>query len=569
MSSTSRRFPMPPGTHSPGNEPENQQPQQEMPQRTGRRVVNVQNKGSIDSNQLPPFGNQNPNAVPVSDYYQANQRRPGIITEDVKRQMDAFSASAFDGPPQQNQNPVPESPFAQFEVDTTPMGDVNRGAQPQHEEVAPPVNPQDATRHAMAHLQREQPARSQDDIRRGLNSVGENQPNWPTFAQSENQQQPQRPPQNPQADGFDQTVNFGQQPNDPNARPEFGSRPPNLEFDKIREQMQRSQAEFAQRGQQRAAAQQAKPNPEDKSLLVAGRVNSAPSEQYRRVELPSRGVFYPSAIFCRPLSPREVMHLASIRRSEDQSMLFDVLNNCVQNFDLRDLTLADFNFFFYWLRLNTFPSKPIKIRYISKYGNENQVEIAATNLSVTTLDITAEDYAKWCEKGFVAPSLRDGEEFNREIAKYSEQEKATLTYAFSYAQFLQGDTIAEKLEKYYQLSTETMFEIIEFSEIFKYGVEEQVDVFDAKFNTQDAIAKLKADLADFEELDTTEIVNPVALQRLRAVQQEIRDDLDRIMRESETSNTGEAAPSSETITFQLNVEDFFPENLVENRKSRR
>jgi hypothetical protein len=288
---------------------------------------------------------------------------------------------------------------------------------------------------------------------------------------------------------------------------------------------------------------------------------------WERVYLPSQGKLGYDSITLRPFSTQEILQLHRVRISKNESSLFDIINTCAHDFDIRTLPLGDFRFVFYWLKLNSFTKNPFTIKWTSKYGNANTLTLNKSDLEIIPLDIDPDDIEYYIAKGFCVPTLRDGEEFNRYLNKIKDEtERASTEYEVSYAQFIQGKSIAEKLEILRDPSRTTpddLIEILEFSNCLNFGVKETVSVKDAKFNALEAIEFLNKALITLNDINLDDLEREDLKQMVVNNRSDISEEIARI--ELDLNNLGEAAASSETVSFNLGLDNFFPENIFDRK----
>ncbi len=288
---------------------------------------------------------------------------------------------------------------------------------------------------------------------------------------------------------------------------------------------------------------------------------------YHRLEFPSNHAFYDSEIFVRPFSTEDIIDLSPARKinpateTYDNTLMLDVFSRTVKNFDVRDMHLGDFRFLFYWIKLNSFTRTPLTVNFTSKYGNKNKLTIKKSDIKINTLDkADIEKIHEYMDRGFVYPTIREGEEMDRFIRSKPKEEREKIQYAFSYVQFIKGASLEEKVNKFRKLSPDDMVDILQFSKLLdSYGVAETVKVKDQHFEPKAALKTLKDELKLIEEIDINSINNAALLDVITTNKEELEKEIARI--EHSLSSTGEAAPSSETIKFYIDLDNFFPETL--------
>jgi hypothetical protein len=290
---------------------------------------------------------------------------------------------------------------------------------------------------------------------------------------------------------------------------------------------------------------------------------------YERIDLPSNGLLYPNEIFIRPLSVPDLIDLHPARKVDpvtkqfNQTLMLDVLSRTIKNMDIRDLHIGDFRFVFYWLKINSYTKTPLTVTYLSKYGNRNKAVVKKSDIKIQTLD--DDSINDYLEQGFIAPRIRDGEEFqsylqSKNLGDSEEdlKQKDQMEYAFSFMQFIEGDSIEEKIENFSKLTPDNLVDIIQFSKkLSKYGIIETVEVKDAQFNPEKALIKLKEDYLYLENFDTSTIENTDIYDTIILNKEAMKKEIDRI--ETGLSERKEVGPSKETVSFKLDLESFFPE----------
>lgn len=296
------------------------------------------------------------------------------------------------------------------------------------------------------------------------------------------------------------------------------------------------------------------------NVRVTGQIDSD-NPFATREALPSNEIFYkyPELILA-PLEVPQYAQLYKARKENDESALIDVIG-AATNIDIRDLTVKDFRYLMYKLRIISSVRAPYKLSYTSIYGNRNEFSINTTNLSVKILqDVTAEEYESYLERGFTMPTMRDQEEFNglqRRLGNTGE-------FLWSHAKYIAGSDVNNKItnlrelpKKLGILAADLFADIDYFANKFEnYGVTESVDLTDKHFNASKAIEKLSTEIANTDQLLINQTLSVALVNNLVNRRKELVDDMARI--EAEIANTGEAAPKRETIEFSIEIADFFP-----------
>lgn len=273
-----------------------------------------------------------------------------------------------------------------------------------------------------------------------------------------------------------------------------------------------------------------------------------------REALPSNEVFYQHpALELRPFEVPEYAKLYRARSENDEGILVDTVD-AVCSIDVRNLTVKDFRYLLYKLRTNSSLKAPYKLSYTSAYGNRCEYTLNNTNLDVKVLESTAEEYAGWQAQGLTMPTLRDIEEYNAMSKRLGKEGE----FLWSRAKYVKGRNVVDKINNLQKMPPDFLFtEIEQFAAKFEaYGVTESVQLLDNKFEPKAALQKLRDDLAKIDSILENQSVAAVLADSLFTQRGVLVDDINRIERELQT--TGEAAPKRETITFSIEIADFFP-----------
>jgi len=284
--------------------------------------------------------------------------------------------------------------------------------------------------------------------------------------------------------------------------------------------------------------------------------NIAPGRFTVREILPSNGVFYNyPELAIRPLSVPDYAKLYRARAETDETLFIDTIAGCVSGVDVRDLSLKDFRYLLYKIRLISTLKSPYQLSYTSMYGNRCTYTVTSTSLDVKILAATAEEYQAWQQRGFNIPTLRDYEEYNSMAVKLSQEDD----WLWSRAKYIQGSSVEDKIRRLKQeFDPDILFtDLEEFVRKFEeYGVTESVELADNKFNAQEALKKLREDLRRIDLVLEAPTLPPATADGLLTRRSDVAEEIRRL--ETELANTGEATPKRETITFSLEIADFFP-----------
>lgn len=252
-----------------------------------------------------------------------------------------------------------------------------------------------------------------------------------------------------------------------------------------------------------------------------------PSEEYVRVDLPSRFAFYDfDELFVRPFGPFELARLHAALTERDPSVIYDVMGSCLHRINVRELAVADFTFLLYWQRLKSFAGRvPYTFTWTSQYGNLNEYELSTSNWQVTTATITRDRYQEILAEGYCIPTVRDEEIIRSEdFSTIPEAERDAFQWLFNRAQYILGDTYAEKLQILHDRGNAALVRIKELVPEFEFGITETVTVSDQKFEPTKALVHLR------DEIDQRQILlasNPpsnigaIAFQEIRELSEEI------------------------------------------------
>lgn len=228
------------------------------------------------------------------------------------------------------------------------------------------------------------------------------------------------------------------------------------------------------------------------------------NDGWTRQEVPSLGIPYGiSHLWVRPLT---VSMLAKVHAAQAEgmkegrnqralTMLIDALAPTIKDFDIRNLTVPDWHSHLYWLRINSYPNRPITVPWTSRYGNENVTRINSTSFEFEELAMSRAEYLEWQKKSITFPTVRDMELLS--APDLSEEDRWTITYA----QYIYVDEppspnlMKTKIELFNALGVEQVALINEFSELCSHGVIEQITVRDEKFDLDRAIDYIGKEVA--------------------------------------------------------------------------
>ena len=221
---------------------------------------------------------------------------------------------------------------------------------------------------------------------------------------------------------------------------------------------------------------------------------------------PSLMIPYPEGTKLR-LRPLNVKALKKAHASQDSrsfKLLIEAIQQCV-SMDVRHLTVPDFYYIMYWLRMNSYPSSPFVLDWTSRYGNQNKQHVTMSKFKITEFGITREELADFQRQGLDVPRIRD-----YEYISSSEEENPADEWSVRHAQFLvvegldpsDPDFMAKKIELLESSEANVIARIMEFSEKVEHGVIEQLEVIDTDFEPTKALTHLEGEIATL-----TNIVN--------------------------------------------------------------
>ena len=290
-------------------------------------------------------------------------------------------------------------------------------------------------------------------------------------------------------------------------------------------------------------------------MRVDDRIDNDPFSE--RIALPSGGIFYNfNSVTIRPFKVPELALLYKAKKNRDITLLNDTVGKTL-NVDIRDLWTVDARWVMYWHRMNSFVKTPYLATWESLYGNTNKTKIEFSDIDVTPLSLTKEEYQVWVSKGLKAPNVRDLEHLDTFRDKLSEED----LWMYERALFLQGSDLHQqkKVLEFDENSVEILYRIKEFSKAFSESqIIETSKAKDSFFNYGEAVKHLGADLEMINSILTTEInLKPAVEDLLVERQAKVVSELARLAKFA--SNPGEAEPMLETITLRLGLLDFFPD----------
>lgn len=188
------------------------------------------------------------------------------------------------------------------------------------------------------------------------------------------------------------------------------------------------------------------------------------------VDLPSSGVFYPNTEGTvhvnRSLSCDQVMQLYGIRSINNEynkkRELFNVIGRSIHGMDFLDLTLPDFQYLMYWLRLNTYKKSPFMVEWDYTPEGETEKKTVNTRVFLDNFDLTVIDRHRTFAFSFMT------------VRTYLDTlllEKEEDVFGAKYARHIrEGETIEDKLEILRRKPADFMLELRDFELEAAHGV---------------------------------------------------------------------------------------------------
>lgn len=275
-------------------------------------------------------------------------------------------------------------------------------------------------------------------------------------------------------------------------------------------------------------------------------------EGWQRVNPPSGCLFYDfKSIGIRPLTPKELVLVTGACQAVDVVGLHDVLSNTI-TCNIRKLWWTDYIYLLFWHRLNSYVKVPYKIKWNSIYGNSRVDELRVSNFGTSTLKMTKEQWDEYKALGLHPPTVRDAELMSS-FEFSTEQWRLWLR-----AQYLEGKSIKEKIEKLDNVSVDTLLAIKDFSRILDdSSVSEYINVCDIDLNNR--FKESKKFLKDKVSYLTSVIDEGDGLSDYE--KGILQNSLDEALKEYTRLNNlkaGEAEPLLETIKLSVNELTFLP-----------
>lgn len=213
------------------------------------------------------------------------------------------------------------------------------------------------------------------------------------------------------------------------------------------------------------------------------------------VELPSNGLFYPgnkNTVQISALTIGQVRQIEAASKIQDKSNyereLANIIGKSIHDFNVFDLTVDDYQFLLYWIRLNSYRKVPYSIRWTYKNELDEEQEVTSI-IKITDFNINScEKHAK-PEYGY--KTVRDQIDI---LALPTEED---MKYA-EFACVLPGKDLAEKIAKLDQMPLDKLHEVRYHIQQFNHGITETVKVKGLEVDgSPEFKIELSLDLSDF------------------------------------------------------------------------
>lgn len=223
---------------------------------------------------------------------------------------------------------------------------------------------------------------------------------------------------------------------------------------------------------------------------------NALSNGWTPLQFPSKLIPYDvTEVEVRPMDIRVLSRVAAAQSQQSLTLLIDAIQSCC-SFDLRSMTVPDYYYFMYWLRINSYPKTPLKVNWTSKYGNQNSTITRMSTYDIKELEITKARYQEFLDRGMCIPTMR-----SLEYSSNQENIDEEREFLISYAQYvyvegneLDSDYMDRKVAKLLEMGADFMTDVEEFTKEVEHGVLEQVRVVDEHFVLEKAITNMEEEV---------------------------------------------------------------------------
>lgn len=305
--------------------------------------------------------------------------------------------------------------------------------------------------------------------------------------------------------------------------------------------------------------------------------------EWFRIDFPSNLVPYDvDEIFVRKFNVNDLESIYNSIETENHAGYLDALDHCI-SFDIRELTVPDFIYLQYILRMSSYTRSPYTIEYTSRYGNERTETISQRNLKVVYLDMSRAEYAEWKQKGIAFPTVRDSEyiiEYESTKGDNSPRPDAWIQQNAQYIYIPTNDPNANRsMEAKIDMlrssnNIDILTDIQEFAQRSEHGVIESLEIADADFKPEEAITFLRNSAQQLRQFviqitndnkdNLSEAVMAGSLhlaEQAEALDTEA-DDIARHLEEKRIY-----LPKKETIALRsISAMDMFPANYLAQRQ---
>lgn len=114
----------------------------------------------------------------------------------------------------------------------------------------------------------------------------------------------------------------------------------------------------------------------------------AESNLFQIVDLPSRYALYPKGVklYGRPFKVKEVKKLSTMNSTNYNSVINEVLSDCISGIDIGEIYLADKLYLLFWLRANTYKNSNFTTEYVcGQCGENNEYVFDVDSFSINYL----------------------------------------------------------------------------------------------------------------------------------------------------------------------------------------
>lgn len=224
------------------------------------------------------------------------------------------------------------------------------------------------------------------------------------------------------------------------------------------------------------------------------------------IDLPSSFLPYGfTKLNARKFTPRDLSKIFHSSRSENFLIMIEALGATIDE-DINELTIPDFYYLMYWHRLNSYPNSPFETKWVSMYGSDETYVLTPANIQVNHIKMTAAEYEASVHSGLRIPTVYD----LIEIQTRQKQATTDDSWLIERAQFIQGNSLEEKLETLDGLGIEFLEHMRQFGVESEHGVKEDIEV-QTSMTFAEAVASVKKSIADGND-DMKDVLTALILQ---------------------------------------------------------